>query len=209
MSLIYESLQLLSYRLKRCYKRSTPQPAKKISLNDSNIFQFHSPDPSTNSFDETIPPLPPPMPPLSDPKPAKSNTQIKKRLRIADFVLNQPSSPGTVSHNPTVQLPLSPSPVIPSVQLPMIEQFSTTVTTGGFITSTPLQECVFFPSFISPDKVVPSPISITQEREPPGQPSKSAHYCKSAPPTGHPKSAPTAKSANSKAVNPPNNCEFK
>ena len=213
------------------------------------------------------------FPPLSDPKPAKSHTQIKKRLRITDFVLNQPSSPSAVSPNPTFPLPLSPSPVIPSVhktnhndlpgpsqhlphddvqphpkpelpsssplqnhnQLPTTEQFSTTVTTGGFTTSTPLQECGFFPSFTLPGKVVPSRISIPQEKKPPGQPSKSARSievnrkpapttckldskpinpphsgrenepppCKSAPPTGHPKSAPTAKCANSKAVNPP------
>ena len=92
--------------------------SKRISLNDCDLFQFHSPDPSINSFDETIPPLPPPMPPLSDPKPVKSHTPIKKRLRITDFVLHQPSSPGALSPNPsnnldkdpTFPLPLSPSP---------------------------------------------------------------------------------------------------
>ena len=68
---IYGSLRLLSFRLKHCYKRSTPQQAKRISLND-DIFQVHSPDPIIDSFDETIPPLPPPMPPLNDPKPVKS-----------------------------------------------------------------------------------------------------------------------------------------
>ena len=63
------------------------------------------------------------------------------------------------------------------------EQFSTTVTTGGFTSSTPIQECGFFPSFVSPDKVAPSPISILQENMPPGRPPKSA------PPTGHLKPA--------------------
>ena len=63
------------------------------------------------------------------------------------------------------------------------EQFSTTVTTGGFTSSTPIQECGFFPSFVSPGKVAPSPISILQENMPPGPPPKSA------PPTGHLKPA--------------------
>ena len=38
-------IQSPSFRLKHCYKRPPPQRAKRISLNDSNIFQFHSPDP--------------------------------------------------------------------------------------------------------------------------------------------------------------------
>ena len=54
------------------------------------------------------------------------------------------------------------------------EQLSTTVTTGGFTSSTPIQECGFVPSFISPDKVAPSPISIPQENKPLGPPTKSA-----------------------------------
>ena len=61
----------------------------------------------------------------------------------------------------------------------MTEQLSTTVTTGGFTSSTPIQECGFFPSFISPDKVAPSSISIPQENKQHGPPTKSA------PPTGH------------------------
>ena len=134
------------FRLKLCYKRSPPQHAK-ISLSDSDIFQLHSPDPSLNSLDETIPPLPPPLPPLKDLKIVKSHIKITRRLRIADFVLHRPSCPGAVSPDRSFK----ESSAFPSLS-------SSPLTTCIFASSTPLHKGGS-PSFFPPDKVAPSPIS--------------------------------------------------
>ena len=105
------------------------------------------------------------MPPLSDPEPVKSH---KKSLRITDFVhvLHRPSSPGALS--PLASLPL-PVNQIPSIQktsycdlLP--SQHLKLVQNKLDYKNTPIQEFGFFPSFISPDKVAPSPIQFLKKR---------------------------------------------
>ncbi len=74
------ALILIEFRLKRFFKRSSPKPVK---LDDSELFQLHSPTFTHQSgeslsspvlpreqlqeddiMDESIPPLPPPMPTL-------------------------------------------------------------------------------------------------------------------------------------------------
>ena len=92
--------------------------------------------------------------PTQENKPPLSKSAVKshvKRHRIADFVLHRPSSPSALSPNPSNNLAKdsvqTTSPKQNHNQLPMTERLSTTVTAGGFTSSTPIQECGFFPRF--------------------------------------------------------------
>ncbi len=95
-----------SPRLKQFYKEQVATAVRPgIDLNDSDIFQLHSPEKRshTEENDESFPPLPPPMPTLNQLKSAPR----RKKLKLAKgFYDDTCSSPGQSIRNVS---PLSPN----------------------------------------------------------------------------------------------------